>query len=238
MSSARARHRRRVHLVRHAEVVYFEPDGTPHDPQRVALTAHGRAQAQAAADLLAEVPFDLAWCSGLVRTIETARIVLGARPLPLHEEPRLHEIRGARVSDDEAPAVMRTITQTYARAAEPGARFLGGEPWVEFQARVLAAWAELLARDDWSDALVVAHDAVNRVLLTQVAGSGLAGLSAFEQDPACVNMIDVDHPRPGVACAALLRAVNLVPYDPARLDERLTVMERLQRGYRPAGAGR
>lgn len=238
MSPDRTRHRRRIHLVRHAEVVYFEPDGTPHDPQQVALTEQGRAQARAAADLLAAVPFDLAVCSGLPRTVQTARIVLGERTLPLHEEGRWHEIRGARVSDEEAAAVMRTITQTYVRAAAPGARFLGGEPWADFEARVLAAWADLLARDDWSDALVVAHDAVNRVLLAHVAGAGLAGLRAFEQDPACVNMIDVDHPRAAGPPAAFLRAVNLVPYDPARLDERLTVMERLLRSYRPADTGR
>lgn len=61
-----------------------------------------------------------------------------------------------------------------------------------FDERVLAAWNDLATRDAWRNLLLVAHDAVNRVVLTHVTGVGLSGLKAFEQDPACVIIIEID----------------------------------------------
>ena len=59
--------------MRHGEVSYFEPDQQPgdHDP---ALNERGIAQAQALGQLLAEAPIDLAVCTGLRRTEQTARL--------------------------------------------------------------------------------------------------------------------------------------------------------------------
>src|SRR5581483_1279715 len=63
--------RRRIYLMRHAQVRYF--DGThPHD---VVLTEAGREQASAAAAALRGVRFDRVVTSGLARTLETARAV-------------------------------------------------------------------------------------------------------------------------------------------------------------------
>jgi probable phosphoglycerate mutase len=89
--------RRRIYLMRRAEVSYFSADGTPFDPRTFPLPPRGREQAAASAAPLADIPFDLAVCSGLTRTVETARIVLGERPLALAEEPRLKEVRAGRV---------------------------------------------------------------------------------------------------------------------------------------------
>lgn len=227
---SRAGARRRIYLLRHAEVSYFDAGGQPLDPRQVPLTANGRQQAEAAGALLAEVPFDLAVCSGLPRTEETARIVLGARDLPLLHEPRLREVRGGRLREIPEAERESTIAYPYDRAAEPGACFLGGEPWQEFAVRTLEAWQALLARDDWRNLLLVAHDAVNRVLLGHVVGCGLAGLKAFEQDPACINMIEADT-GPGGVQRSYIRALNLAPYDLVRRDLRLTVMERVWRDY-------
>ncbi len=60
-SSFVARHsRRRVYLLRHAEVSYFDPAGKAHPPRTVPLTPEGREQAAAAARALAPVPLDRA----------------------------------------------------------------------------------------------------------------------------------------------------------------------------------
>jgi broad specificity phosphatase PhoE len=226
--------RRRIYLMRHAAVSYFDADGQPLDPRHVPLTASGRQQARAAAALLAEVAFDFALCSGLPRTLETARLVLGDRLLAVEEDPRLREVRAGRLAAVPAGEREQAIAYAYEHAEVAGAAFIGGERWADFQARVLAAWAELMAglvaREGWRNLLVVAHDAVNRVLLAQLAGAGLAGLQAFEQDPACINLVEVDV-EGGRIRRAFLRAVNLAPYDPARIDDRLTVMEKVHRAY-------
>jgi probable phosphoglycerate mutase len=224
--------RRRIYLMRHGEVVYFDADGRPLDPRHVPLTSTGQRQARAAADFLAEVEFDHALCSGLRRTLETAQIVLGPHAVPLHEDHRLKEVKAGRLKDIPPADRERTIAYAYDDASAPGAGFIGGERWVEFEQRVLAAWAALLAGPPWRNLLLVAHDAVNRVLLSHIAGAGLAGLKAFEQDPACVNIIEADI-IDGRAERAWLRAVNLCPGDPARLGGHLTVMEKIYRAYQP-----
>jgi broad specificity phosphatase PhoE len=66
--------RRRIYLMRHARVAYFE-EGRPVQPDTVLLTEEGREQARAAAAVLEGIRFDRVITSGLPRTLETARIV-------------------------------------------------------------------------------------------------------------------------------------------------------------------
>ncbi len=63
--------RRRLYLMRHGEVSYFE-QGRPAPPEGVHLNEQGRAQAAAAALALADISFDRAVTSGLPRTDQTA----------------------------------------------------------------------------------------------------------------------------------------------------------------------
>ena len=67
--------RRRIYLLRHAQVAYFEHDGRPVRPDSVELTAEGVEQARATAAALAGVSFDRVVTSGLPRTLATARNV-------------------------------------------------------------------------------------------------------------------------------------------------------------------
>lgn len=224
--------RRRVYLMRHAAVSYFDTEGAPLDPRFVSLTEEGRAQARAAADMLSNIPFDAAVCSGLPRAAETARIVLGPRQLPVDEDARLKEVKAGRLREVPAGRLEQVVAYAYDGAAAPGAGFIGGETWAAFSARVLAAWQDFMRRPGWLHLLLVAHDAVNRVVLADITGAGLIGLNTFEQDAACVNIIDVDVEN-GAVQRALLRAVNISPYNLAKTDHHLTVMEKVYRSYRP-----
>src|SRR5581483_12279398 len=94
--------RRRIVLMRHAEVDYFDAVGVPFKPQTVPLNAEGRLQAQHAARELAGNPFDRAVCSGLVRSIETAAVVAGHRDVTIEQCPDLCEIEPGRLADLEA----------------------------------------------------------------------------------------------------------------------------------------
>ena len=66
--------RRRIYLMRHGAVSYFE-DGRPVRPETVPLTVAGRDQAHAAAAMLRGIELDRVLTSGLPRAEETARIV-------------------------------------------------------------------------------------------------------------------------------------------------------------------
>lgn len=218
--------RRRVYLMRHADVSYFDADGRPVDPRHVTLTEAGARNALAAGELLRHVAFDASICSGLPRTEQTAKLVLGDREIALRHEPRLKEIRAGRLHAVPAGERERVIAYAYDGAAEPGASFIGGESWEGFESRVLEVWRELLTDDSWINVLVVAHDAVNRLLMSHVAGNGLAGLKAFEQDPACINIIELDLCQ-ATGRRAFLRTVNLVAYNLTGRYNHRTVMEKV-----------
>src|SRR6185369_4996989 len=80
--------RRRIHLLRHAEVVYLQNDGSVvADPRAVALTPAGLQQAKDVGAMLADVKFDKALCSGLPRTRQTAEAVLAGRSMTIGEVP-------------------------------------------------------------------------------------------------------------------------------------------------------
>jgi hypothetical protein len=67
--------RRRIYLLRHAEVAYFDQAGRPLPPDEVPLTARGRQQAATAGAALAGARIDRVVTSGLPRTVGTARLL-------------------------------------------------------------------------------------------------------------------------------------------------------------------
>jgi probable phosphoglycerate mutase len=213
--------RRRVYLMRHAQVRYFE--GV--HPEEVLLTDDGRVQAEAAAGALREVRFDRVVTSGLARTLETARIVA---PYTEPEGRReLREIESGELRGVE-PEVVQEMMSTAFRGVVPlDTRFLGGETVGALIDRVLPELDVLLADESWDVALLVLHGAVNRAILSRALIGDRVFLGGFEQSPGCINVLDVD--RDGTW---IVRAVNETPYDPAHVRAaRTTTMEQLWDEY-------
>ena len=216
--------RRRLYLMRHAEVAYFDEDGRPFDPVNVPLTAAGVEQARAAASVLAGVEFDRVLTSGLPRAVETARIVApDARP---EVWPELTELRGGRLSairEDELEAV---FTRAFQGVVPSEARFLGGETIGALLDRVVPAVERLAGEPGWDTTLAVLHGGVNRAILSFALTGERRFLGGLEQAPACLNVLDLGEDW-------IVRAVNTVPYDLAHAAGRLTTIEELFRQYRP-----
>jgi broad specificity phosphatase PhoE len=214
--------RRRLYLMRHAEVAYFE-DGRPVEPREVPLTGEGRRQARAAAEGLAGVRLDRVVTSGAPRTLETAAIVApGLKP---ESWPDLYEIGGGRFSDIPEEELEEEFVHAFRGIVPNDARFLRGESIGELFDRVLPALERLLA-DEWDTALAVLHGGVNRAILSYVLTGERLFLGPFEQAPACINILDVG------AEDWIVRAVNIAPYDLAHLAHRETTMERYWAEYR------
>ncbi len=233
--------RRRVYLMRHGHVDYFSPEVIASgDYNGVPLTPLGREQAVAAGDALADIPFDRAVCSGYRRTEETARLVLSRHTaladLPLESEAELVELHG---STDAQPMSREKFAAAMAfqfdNAAEPGARMgLGtdGELFAEAAARAERAFIRLLSEPGWATMLIVAHEGINRLILGWASGAGLKGVQAFEQDTACINILDFDLV-PAEAQAgneirrAMIKALNLTPYNHTKFGMNMTSLERI-----------
>ena len=221
--------RRRIFLLRHAEAAYVQQDGSfTDDPRSVPLTRLGRQQARKQAALLASVPFDRAICSGLPRTVETATLVLAGRSNPhLETVPELQEISpgGQAYGGDNAAAWIEHMANPWAAGEEPGARFLGGEKFSDFKARVTPQFDRIVAARDWTQLLLVLHGAVNRMILNHVLNLPWQRRVTIEQDNCCINIIDVDRDEAGEATRYLLRAVNLTGYNLNKSGIVLTTME-------------
>ena len=208
-------------LLRHGHVDYFAATKAGESLNLVPLTPEGREQAAATGEALSEIDFDLAVCSGLPRTRQTAEIVLAAQsaPPPLADDPELEEIRGGSGGATNREEMAARIAYSFDAAGEAGAAFgADGEPFAEVYVRVSRALERLITHGEWKRALVVAHEGVNRVALGWACGGGLGAIGAFEQDLACVNVLDFDvtpkEDGSGLQIErTIIKLVNATPYD-------------------------
>jgi len=216
--------RRRIYLMRHAQVRYFE--GLR--PEDVQLTELGRAQAAAAGAELATVPFDRVLTSGLPRTNDTARIVA-----PDHEpepHPALREIESGDIRGLDPGEVQEMMTAAFRGVVPREAPFLGGETIGALLDRVLPELDRIVADESWDVLLLVLHGAVNRAILSRAISGEAVFLGGFEQSPGCINVLEVS-----TAGEWIVRAVNHTPYDPAHAaSPRTTTMEQLWDEYSAA----
>jgi probable phosphoglycerate mutase len=215
--------------MRHGDVDYFAADGRVYRPATVPLNADGRLQAEAAGRELATVPLDRVVTSGLRRSVETAELVLSGRALAVENRAELREIEPGKLLSS-LTASPEEIAQGFLGALDVGVtrdtRFLGGETFGEVADRVWPCFESLLGDRDWRHLLIVAHGVVNRVLLARMLGSDMAGVSAFEQDAGCLNVIDVTEDG-----RFLVRLLNHSPLNALKVGVELTTMERLYEQY-------
>jgi probable phosphoglycerate mutase len=220
--------RRRIYLMRHGEVEYFDGTGKPFRPDEVPLTTRGQEQARQAGEWIGRVALDRALVSPLLRTKQTAAGVLGGRALSVEEEPGIQEIAPGKLRDlpMDPASIQRIFTQAFGTDLRPEDTFLGGETFGSLLARVNESIDRLLREPDWENVLVVAHGGVNRAILGRALGSGLASFGRMEQDPGCINIIDVDDEG-----RMLARLINFSPTNPIKQGHRLTTMEDLFAQY-------
>jgi phosphoserine phosphatase len=185
--------RMNILLVRHGETPWNR-EGRYQGRTDIALSEEGLAQVRALGKRLAGVPITAAIASPLARARTTAEAIVASRAIPLELDDSLVEIshgewEGKLWSDvlRETPEMFhawRTAPDRELRAG-PRAESLGDvedRAWPTF-ARACAP----LGRDD--TVLLVAHDAVNRVLLRRVLGLPFTRIWSFRQAPAALNVL-------------------------------------------------
>jgi broad specificity phosphatase PhoE len=225
MSESTARtpaYARRLYLMRHGDVSYFDEQGRPFPPNNVTLTPRGEEQAQAAARALAGVEFDRVISSDLPRTIATATAVTAGRSVAHERRPDLREIQPGRLSEIPRQGLAAHFLKAFDKAISPATRFLNGETFGSLMERTAKFWSELAGDTRWNSVLVVAHGGVNRALIAHALGMDLKFFGCLEQDPGCINILDVD-----AAGRALIRMLNFSASDPSKEDHRFTTMEDL-----------
>ena len=223
--------RRRIYLMRHGHVDYLAKHVAAEGAINVVpLTTRGRLQAEAAGAALSHVAFDRALCSGYPRTHQTASFVLASQksPPPLEIDEGLVEIAGGQMNPPpkSRAEMIERMKHRFSEAGNPGAtNHEGGEEYAGAQARAVAALKRLLKAPDWHTALVVAHEGINRLVLSWACGAGLAAMGAIEQDTGCINVLDFDLDDQGGIARAMIKSVNLTPYNWLKHGMNLTSLE-------------
>ncbi|MGL4573615.1 MAG: histidine phosphatase family protein [Burkholderiaceae bacterium] len=220
--------RRRVYLMRHGSVTYFdEASGKIADSEQVPLNAQGRDQASAAgyAFKKAGIRFDRVIVSGLRRTVETAQRVLAqtGQQIDLQQIEALQEIRGGKLSSIPAHELRDAFLGAIDGLPQESMRFLGGESVGELLDRVLPQIDKLRADPHWDTVLLVLHGGVNRAILSYLATGQRMFIGGLAQAPACINALDVGDARHDV----VVRMINHAPTSPLHTHTRKTTMEQL-----------
>ena len=184
----------RILLARHGETPW-NAEGRYQGQRDIALSATGEGQARALGERLRELPITRAVASPLSRARRTAELALGeARAGLLTLDPGLAEIahgdwEGLLASEIRArdPERLRAWRESPATVQMPG----GGESLGQVLERAWPAFAAACQGLGEADTLlVVAHDAVNRVLLCRILGLPLARLWSFRQAPTTLNLLE------------------------------------------------
>jgi broad specificity phosphatase PhoE len=180
-------------LVRHGETLWNR-EGRYQGRTDVPLSEEGEAQARALAARLAGLPIAIAITSPLARTRRTAEVILGDRAIPLEAEAALIEISHGQWEGQLASDIERSHAEMLGTwrtcpdrdvPAGPGAETLG-----DIEQRAWPVLVRTCARLTGNEtALIVAHDAVNRVLLCRVLGLPLTRVWMFRQAPTSLNVL-------------------------------------------------
>lgn len=160
-----------LYLVRHGETDWNR-DGRIQGHQDPPLNDAGRAQARALAQRLAEDTVDVAYSSDLQRALETARILLDGRPVPLTAHPDLRERslgrwEGRRVDEiiqSEPAAWQAWLTRPYHDAPH------GGESEAQLERRTAGRLTTIVQAHRDHRILVVSHGGAIRAMLRAILG--------------------------------------------------------------------
>ena len=183
----------RILLARHGETPW-NAEGRYQGQIDIPLSPVGEGQANALGQRLKDVRIDRAVASPLSRAQLTARLALGdARADMLQTDADLQEIahgewEGLLASEiqQKDPARLLAWREEPENVLMPGGESL--RQVLDRSWRGLVRASEGLGDSD--TLLVVAHDAVNRVLLCRILGLPIAKLWTFRQAPTTLNLLE------------------------------------------------
>ena len=158
----------KIYLVRHGETAWNQA-GLLQGQTDIDLNAQGFAQAAEAAERLKEVPFEIAFCSPLIRARHTAETIVGGRKISLITDERLRELNFGPWEGVDIRTIKDAASQPF---TNPGSYIPpdGAESFAQLYARSGEFVKQVLLplEGTYETVLVVAHGGVNRSILNPV----------------------------------------------------------------------
>ena len=205
----------RLLLVRHGETEWNRVSRFQ-GIKDIPLNENGKKQGQQAAEFLKEVQIDFGVTSSLLRPKETAEFILEYHPeVDLQTSSQLIEIshglwEGKLKAEVEAefPGMMEEWLQRPETVQMPE-----GENLQQVWDRAIAAWNEIVENNkslgSAKTGIVVAHDAINKVILCYLLGLKPDNFWNVKQGNGAVNVIDY-YQNPGGL--PVLQAINITSH--------------------------
>ena len=205
----------RLLLVRHGET-QWNRESRFQGIRDIPLNEVGKQQAEKAAAFLQGTALDFAVSSPMLRPKETAEIILRYHPqISLTLEPPLQEICHGLWEgklETEIEAAFPGLLQQWKEAPET-VQMPDGENLQQVWQRAVPCWEGMVKRFNSPVAsqvgIVVAHDAINKVILCHLLGLSPANFWNIKQGNGGVSVIDYPN---GAEGAPVLQAINLTAH--------------------------
>jgi probable phosphoglycerate mutase len=183
----------RILLVRHGATTLSAEDrfAGSADPE---LSSAGRDQASALGSRLSGEDLSAVYSSPMRRTMETARLVAGARNISPTPVPDLREIHHGRWETMSRDQVRQAFKSEYALWERDPFTYApeGGESGLMVLARSLPAFLGISSRHAGGNILIVSHKATIRILIGHLLGFDLRCYrDKLDQSPCALNILDV-----------------------------------------------
>lgn len=205
----------RLLLIRHGETEWNRA-GRFQGIKDIPLNDNGRKQARKAAEFLKDESIDFAVTSPMLRPKETAEIILQQHPnVQLESKPLLQEIghglwegKLETEIENDFPGLLRQWKETPEKVQMPE-----GENLQQVWDRAIEAWEEIVRQ--YADSptprtgIVVAHDAINKVILCYLLGLKPDNFWNIKQGNGAVTVIDYPC---GAGDEVVLQAINLTTH--------------------------
>ncbi|MHC1771164.1 MAG: histidine phosphatase family protein [Flexilinea sp.] len=147
----------------------------------IPLNETGLSQAETAAEILKDIPFDIVYCSDLIRAVETAKIALSLHnPVPIIYDARIRErhfgtFEGTNYQRDLMnPGILEAMDQnplTY--------RFPGGESLADLEIRAREIHSEIILEYPEKTVLIVSHGSFLTIFACILTGEPIENRKRF-----------------------------------------------------------
>ncbi len=202
-------------MVRHGET-NWNKESRFQGIKDIPLNDNGRSQGRKAGTFLQNVPIDFAVSSSMMRPKETAEIILQHHPdVPLSTTPELIEICHGLwegMLEAEIQADYPDLLQQWKDKPET-VQMPEGENLQQVWDRGVAAWNKIAEEHSNTETprtvLVVAHDAINKVILCYLLGLKPENFWNIKQGNCAVSVID--YPK-GASGKPVLQAINITTH--------------------------
>ena len=158
----------KIYLVRHGETDWNQA-GLLQGQTDIALNAQGLEQAREAAERLKEIPFEIAFCSPLIRAKRTAETIIGDRKITITTDERLRELNFGPWEGVDIRTIKDAASQPF---TNPGSYIPpeGAESFAQLYKRSGEFVDQVLLPLEgiYETVLVVAHGGVNRSILNPI----------------------------------------------------------------------